>query len=281
MKSAICNLNRIIITILLAFISSNLSAKEITVVTTIHPISLIISSIIGTNANITVIGNVDAHHEITLKPSEIKKIKNANIVFHEGIIIKNLVKKNIKNITLVDLSTKVKLIKNRNGIEYDKHFWLDPSNAIIIAKVASKEIIKLDPDNKALYVKNTNILIENINHVDHLIKIKFEKERSFKYIVMHDAYQYFEKHFNLHPPYGNLYNVDHHINSAKKIKEVLKSIRENEISCIISESKPSNSLSTKLGKNTKIIVMDPLGKDLDTFPKFLHSMAKEFLLCTK
>ncbi len=55
-------------------------------------------------------------------------------------------------------------------VEYDEHVWTSPKNAIKIVKALTKELGKLDPDNKDFYEKNAKDYIEKLKGLDKELK---------------------------------------------------------------------------------------------------------------
>ena len=51
--------------------------------------------------------------------------------------------------------------------DHDPHIWLDPSNAKVIAKKMTKELVSLDKENAKTYKENSKKLMKEI---DLLIK---------------------------------------------------------------------------------------------------------------
>jgi len=85
--------------------------------------------------------------------------------------------------------------EGHNHGEYDAHIWLDPINAKVILFEMSKHLIELDAKNESVYRDN---LSKAYNEIDKLTKdVTTELDQSVASIVFHDAYQYFEKRFNV------------------------------------------------------------------------------------
>ena len=79
--------------------------------------------------------------------------------------------------------------------EYDPHIWLDPINAKIILTEMAEHLIENDQKNSSVYKSN---LKKALKDIDKLLKnVKSDLNKNFKSIVFHDAYQYFEKRFNV------------------------------------------------------------------------------------
>ena len=79
--------------------------------------------------------------------------------------------------------------------EHDPHVWLDPMNAKVIIKEIEKQLVKLDPDNSSKYKANSK---KAQSELDNLTKnIKGDLKGSLRFVVFHDAYQYFENRFGI------------------------------------------------------------------------------------
>ena len=79
--------------------------------------------------------------------------------------------------------------------EHDPHVWLDPMNAKVIVKEIEKQLVKLDPDNSSKYKANSK---KAQSELDNLTKnIKRDLKGNLRFVVFHDAYQYFENRFGI------------------------------------------------------------------------------------
>ena len=79
--------------------------------------------------------------------------------------------------------------------EFDAHIWLDPANAKEMLHEIAHELADLDPNNASKYESNADQAIKSI---DKMIKeIDGNINKDAKFIVFHDAYQYFEKRFGV------------------------------------------------------------------------------------
>ena len=145
--------------------------------------------------------------------------------------------------------------------EYDPHIWLDPHNAEVMIEEIAKQLAAIDPQNAATYKKNSNNAIEDI---EKLIKdIKKEMKKDISYIVFHDAYQYFEKEFNV-SAFGALTLNTDVAPGAKQISKIREIIEHDNVKCLFSEPQfnPDIIKSIAKGTNVKVGVLDPLGANL-------------------
>jgi len=79
--------------------------------------------------------------------------------------------------------------------EYDPHIWLDPINAKVILKEMTKHLIENDSKNAFTYKSNLDKVLKDIDKLT--MNVMTELNQSVSSIVFHDAYQYFEKRFNV------------------------------------------------------------------------------------
>ena len=79
--------------------------------------------------------------------------------------------------------------------EHDPHIWLDPINAKAILSEMAEHLIEKDPNNASAYKANLKKAHKALDNLTK--KVKSELKGDFKSIVFHDAYQYFEKRFNV------------------------------------------------------------------------------------
>src|SRR5690606_10265752 len=87
----------------------------------------------------------------------------------------------------------------RSPFTLDLHIWLSPDNAAAIARAVAALLGARDPANSARYAANLRRLEQRIAALDADLKARLAPVRQAPYVVFHDAYQYFEHHFGLHP----------------------------------------------------------------------------------
>ena len=146
--------------------------------------------------------------------------------------------------------------------EYDMHFWLDPEIAKTIIKIVTRELSELDPTNASTYKSNS---IKALNEIDQLISnAKSKINRDAKYVVFHDAYQYFEKRFGVEV-IGALTVNPEVLPGAKQLAEIREVIEHENVNCLFSEPQFNPSIAETIARDTgiKAAILDPLGAELD------------------
>ena len=166
--------------------------------------------------------------------------------------------------------------------EHDPHIWLDPLNAKAILTVMAKNMKIMDKKNSAKYdanLKKANAKIDGlVSDINKVIN------KNAKYVVFHDAYQYFEKRFGLKTLGALTVNTDV-LPGAEQLKDIRKVIKKENAKCIFSEPQFNPKIIKAIAKDTNIKtgVLDPLGANLknnkDLYFKLLNNLSNSLRKC--
>ena len=166
--------------------------------------------------------------------------------------------------------------------EFDPHIWLDPINAKVILFEMSKHLIENDPTNETTYRAN---LSKAYKEIDKLINdVTAELNESTASIVFHDAYQYFEKRFNVNILGAFTVNTDV-LPGAEQLSEIREVIEHEKVACVFSEPQFNPDIIQAVAKdmNIKTGIVDPLGATLtpgkDLYFDLIKNMSKSFKGC--
>ncbi len=166
--------------------------------------------------------------------------------------------------------------------EHDPHIWLDPVNAKVILSEMAEHLIEKDPNNASVYKAN---LKKAHNALDNLTKkVKSELKGNFKSIVFHDAYQYFEKRFDVNVLGAFTVNTDV-LPGAEQLAEIREIIEHEKVTCVFSEPQFNPDIIKAVAKDTNIKtgVIDPLGATLkpgkDLYFDLIRNMYASFKSC--
>ena len=146
--------------------------------------------------------------------------------------------------------------------EFDAHIWLDPANAKEMLHEIAHELADLDPANADKYESNADKAIKSIDAMISSVSSSINKDA--KFIVFHDAYQYFEKRFGVATAGALTVNTDV-LPGAKQISEIQEVIAEKDIKCIFSEPQFNPKIIETIAQDMDIKtgVLDPLGSIFD------------------
>jgi zinc transport system substrate-binding protein len=146
--------------------------------------------------------------------------------------------------------------------EYDPHIWLDPINAKVILKEMTEHLVENDSKNTSTYKSNLDKALKDIDKLT--MNVMTELNQSVSSIVFHDAYQYFEKRFNVNILGAFTVNTDV-MPGAEQLAQIREIIEHDKVSCVFSEPQFNPDIIKAVAKdmNIKTGVIDPLGATLD------------------
>ena len=166
--------------------------------------------------------------------------------------------------------------------EFDPHIWLDPINAKIILNEMVEHLIENDAKNTSTYKSNLEKALKDIDKLT--MEVMTELNQSTSSIVFHDAYQYFEKRFNVNVLGAFTVNTDV-MPGAEQLAEIREIIEHDKVSCIFSEPQFNPDIINAVAKDMDIKtgVLDPLGATLDPgkdlYFDLIKNMSKSFKGC--
>ncbi len=265
------------------------------VVVSIPPLASLTRAVAGDRIEIqTLVDQAVSPHVYALKPSDIQKISNADLIFWIGISYESFLDKALKNYTsqaiaLID-TPSLTLYPLRTSecdhqgchhdldpLQRDGHIWLDPDNGIILAQEIMNQLVRLDPESQEFYQKRFQDLKQRLE----LLKLEIGKilhpHQKRGFLVFHDGYQYFEKAFNLKN--GQVMSLVPDVNpSIKRLSKLRHLIQQNQIQCLFSETQFSPRLMQTLAQETglKIGTLDPLGNAGASYEDLLRNLAYAF-----
>lgn len=166
------------------------------------------------------------------------------------------------------------------------HIWLDPDNAILMTSQIEQALSKADPDNKDTYARNAENTINAIQQLTGKLTTELKPLGGQRFIVFHDAYEYFENRFGLTAA-GSVTVSPEVLPGARRVSEVREKIKDLNITCVFSEPQFNPKIVNVVTESTsaKTGQLDPLGATLQPGPQLygelLQTMATSFKSCLK
>lgn len=168
--------------------------------------------------------------------------------------------------------------------EVDAHFWLDPVNAKAIVHEVAEALSEYDPKNAAIYEKNAHKIRAKLDALIAEVQQTVAPVRGKGFIVFHDAYQYFEKRFDIEASGSITVNPDVPP-SVGRIQEIRNKIKKLGAACVFSEPQfePKIIKTVMEGTSAHTGVLDPLGASLtdgpDLYFELIRNMGKSLRDC--
>ncbi|MGM0769918.1 MAG: zinc ABC transporter substrate-binding protein [Pseudomonadota bacterium] len=148
--------------------------------------------------------------------------------------------------------------------EHDPHAWLDPMNAKIWSAEIAQVLSEVDSANASVYQKNAKEFAQSMDNLIASLQERADRIEGIRFIVFHDAYQYFERRFGLLAA-GAISVSDASDPSPARIREIQSMVSELGVTCAFTEPQYDPGLVKTVfeGSEVKTVgVMDPLGADI-------------------
>lgn len=168
----------------------------------------------------------------------------------------------------------------------DPHAWMSPDNAMVWMTAIAEALAKADPANAATYRANAvegNKAIAAAKAEAMAMLAPYGKAR---FVVLHDAYQYFEKSFGITST-GAVRPGDGQEASPARVAKLRAEVKERGITCAFSEPQFKETLVKNLfaGQGVKLARLDPLGSHIkpgaDMYPALILDLATNISACLK
>ena len=278
------------------FIASTIAANAASVLTSIKPIQLITLEITkGVSTPEVLLGPNTSPHDYALKPSDVKKIRGADLVIWFGPNLEAFLSKTLSgqdNILTLSSLEGLDLREFESGHHdddhhhghHDPHFWLGYKPTLQVAKAISQRLAKIDTEHSSEYQKNFDAFAEKLSEQNKQIQAQLEKVRSQGYYVFHDAYGYFEDDFGL-KQLGHFTVSPERKPGAKTLIAIRSTLSAGKARCVFSEPQftPAVIDSVVRGSDVKKGVLDPLGSSIEVssggYFRFKQALADSFEKC--
>ena len=306
--------------LILTLTSSISHGQPIKLIASVQPVQMIVSAISNGIAEPSVLVPAGATpHEYSLKPSNVRDISNADLLFWIGPSLETFLGKTLNKFTKKTDLRVVSLIesrglkrihldsehqhhddddddshsaKNLSALEtsatenLDPHIWLDPLNALAMAQQIAAVLSETDPSNAQQYQRNLQLFQQRIVQLDQQFSTELSKIKGQGYFVFHDAYSYFEQRYGL-TRLGE-FSVNESKPSVKKIMTIQAIIKQGKAVCIFSEPQFNPALIDTVTRGTDVhrAVLDPLGDSYqyssqasENYFEFMQQFSKQFVQC--
>ena len=258
--------------VLIALISlfSTISFAEIKVVTTTTVIYDLVKEIGKEKVKVDYIcrGDQDPHF-LEILPSNMLKLRNANLVFKIGLGLEMWLQQIIDGsrndkLKQVDLSTDIekkevptgKIDASQGDIHPfgNPHYWLDPENAIIMAKNICEALSDESPENAEYFKKNLNDYLTRLDSKIGEWKSKLSGLKGKPIITYHKSWVYFADRFGIKVT-GQVEPKPGIPPSPSHNAELISNIKKSNIKIILMEVYYSDNAPNQLAQATGIKVI--------------------------
>jgi zinc transport system substrate-binding protein len=174
--------------------------------------------------------------------------------------------------------------EHSHDAEIDNHIWLSPLIASQIAQQLTEQLSEIDPAHAGQYRHNSQRLLQRLQQLDSELAAQLRPLKGVPYIVFHDAYHYFEQHYDLNAV-GSVSVSPERQPGAHHIHDLRSKINRLQARCVFSEPQFRPKLVQTLVEDTQAGSgqLDPLGTGLEPGPEayfqLMQQLADNLLQC--
>lgn len=290
-------MTRITLFSLLSILS--ISANASTILTTIKPIQMITTELTqGVEQPDVLLGANASPHDYALRPSDVKRVHNADLVIWFGHDLEGFMEKLVDSKPAEQVLTLSKIdgLKLRafgphhhddghhHHGTHDPHFWLGTEPTLQVAEAITQKLVTMDPEHAEQYQQNLAAFTQNIAQLKVNLTTQLKSVEHSGYYVFHDAYGYLKQDYPLNQLGFFTVSPDRKP-GAKTLMQIRKALEEQKVQCVFAEPQftPAVLQSVVHGTNTKIGTLDPLGTEVTVEPgsyfTFQHKIADSLTNC--
>lgn len=311
-------------TLLFAALSIALSGAAVqradaAVVASLKPLGFIASAITdGVTETQVLLPDGASEHDYSLRPSDVKRLQNANLVVWIGPEMEAFMNKSTQSIsdknkvTIAQLDgVKPLLMKggddddhdhegdhdhaghesekgdaHHHHGDYNMHLWLSPEIARLSAVAIHDKLVELMPQSRAKLDANLKDFEAQLAAADKEVGNELAPLKGKGYFVFHDAYGYYEKQYGL-TPLGH-FTVNPEIQpGAQRLHQIRTQLVEQKATCVFAEPqfRPAVVEAVARGTSVRMGTLDPLGTNIqlskESYATFLRQLANQYSSCLK
>ena len=280
--------------LLLGLMATPAWAERPLVVTSTHPLALIVKEVAAEQADVQALVPADVSpHHYSMRPSERRSLAEADRIYWLGAGLEPFLQGTMSDSTL---SGKARTLvgepqgqsendeHGHHGTGEDPHVWLSPERALAMAERARETLGQLDGVDRQAIERNHRRFEGRLHETEERIRAQLAPLQMITLFTYHDAFHYFADHFGLTIA-GTLTSNPERSPSARHIAGLQQSLEEARFPCIMTETQLGGDWWRGLDVPQPLAVSrwDPIGGDIAVevggYTAFLESLAEAVSRC--
>lgn len=167
-------------------------------------------------------------------------------------------------------------------LKQDPHIWLSPLNARLMAQAIAQKLSQASPKRSAEIEKDLQAWLADLQKLETQTRQDLQPVKSQPFIVLHDAFQYYERHFGLNGVGAIQINPELKP-SLQKVLTLREQIQQQGVVCVFKEPQFPEKQVAYVVQDLAVNIgeLDPLGRQLRLQPylKLLQNLSDSFKQC--
>ena len=208
----------------------------------------------------------DPHiHEPT--PADAILVSGADLILRNGLTFEGWLNELIENsgsdaevVTITDGVKPIESLEYQNAT--DPHAWMDASLGLIYLRNIKNALVRLDPDNRAMYETNYEVYRRQIRDLDDYIRTTIQEipEASRVIVTSHDAFQYYGRRYGLALEAVLGVSTDAEVQTSD-IARLTQTLRERNVPAIFVETTINPKLLQQIAADNDVCIGGSLYAD--------------------
>ncbi|MCH2041955.1 MAG: zinc ABC transporter substrate-binding protein [Saccharospirillaceae bacterium] len=249
------------------------SADETKVLASVHPLALIAASV-ADNLD-TLVPQSTTPHDFAFRPSDIRKVKDADIIFWSGAESEPYLarfEKRWPDKVWIDISAPVHQPGTSDDHNHDAHWWLAPELAITAQQALAQALNKESQFEQQL---RAQLKLSR----QQLLPVK-----QLGFFVFHRAYDHWVNYFGLNQ-LGSFTLSPEQKPGLKRLNAMREQLASGDVRCIFTEPQFEPKLVSSVTRGLDIPAgeLDPLGIHISVtkhgYAEFVRDLTQRFVSC--
>jgi len=252
------------------------------IVTTIYPYYLIISELVGPQADVHLLIPANSSpHLFSPTPLDIRKLENADLIIANGGGLESRLGDKLSELkdrvhfmfdilsedNLLDIADEDHGMESDHNHEdqhheaHDPHIWLDTINLKIILNNITKQLSKYNPEQSQNYQETANLIEKRLTDLNRsILNQRKQMADSIGIITYHNAFGYFCRRYEIEVV-GTVTGAPGKTPTPRDLKKLADLIRKENVSAIFVEPElnPQGAQIIADEFDLKLLTLDPIG----------------------
>ena len=241
-------------------------SATVRVVASMYPLGYFTSQIGGDRVQVDeVVPSGGDAHDFEPTPGDLRKIAGADMIVYNGLGFESWIDAvldagDAPDIAVQASSSSVARHFESNDIakdshddheDIDPHIWLDPVLAITQARAITEGLVKADPDGSAVYLANSDDLVDRLTGLDGLFTSRLGSCSRDTFITSHDSFNYMAARYGINAV-GIVGLNPESEPSPRTLADLSDAISDSGIGYVLVNPIDSDRLSDTLARETDV-----------------------------
>lgn len=258
-------------------VSTSQEQKKLLVVTTVAPVTNIVSNIAGDRVEVKgIIPEGTDSHTFEPRPSDADLLRQANLILMNGLNLETPTEKMANSVKPKD--TKIYEMGDNTitqsewmfdfSFPKDKgdpnpHLWVNTKYAKAYAKLAAEQLTAIDPAGKDYYATNLKNYLARLDELDKVTRavVASIPEKNRKLLTYHDSWAYWAREYGFEV-IGAIQPSDFKEPSAKDVAKLIDQVKQLGVPAIFGSEVYPSKVEEQIAAEAKVTTANTADDEL-------------------